>query len=288
MEVKILQETLPVIQINFDEIKLKLTETLKDYQGIVVTEETLSACKSTQKELAGVRNKIDTYRKDKKKILSKPITDFENQCKELISLIEQAEAPIKEGIKVFDDEKREMKRQQAIELSKEVAKEYELNEKYSLRLQILDKYSNLTAKSCEVKDDLICQAIALKVEQDRETELIEIIKDTIESENERINRKMQFEDFQRYIDRGMTTKEVITEIRLAANRIYEAENPKQEQVKEIVPEPFKEPSTNESKEVEQMYYAIYKVTGTHSNLLKVSKFLKDNRIDYEVVDQGEI
>jgi hypothetical protein len=184
MEVKILKEQLPVIQINFDEMKIALKETLEDYKGIVVTEETLSACKTTQKELAGVRIKIDNYRKDKKKALSKPITDFENQCKELISLIEQAERPIKDGIKVFDDEKREMKRQQAVELSKEVIKEIGLNEKYASRLEILDKYCNLTAKSNEVKDDLTSRALTLKVEQDREVELIEIIKDTIASENE--------------------------------------------------------------------------------------------------------
>ena len=75
----------------------------------------MSSCKSTQRELAGVRNKIDTYRKDKKKIFSKPIADFENQCKELISLVEKAEQPIKDGIKVFDDLKREEKRKQALE-----------------------------------------------------------------------------------------------------------------------------------------------------------------------------
>lgn len=287
MEVKILQESLPVIQINFDEMKSALTETLKNYEGIVVTEETLSSCKTTQKELAGARVKIDNYRKDKKKILSKPITDFENQCKDLITLIEQVEQPIKDGIKVFDDEKRDLKRNHAIELSKEVAEEYELNDKYAARLQILDKYCNLTTKSNEVKDDLSSQAIALKVEQDREAELIEIIKDTIESENEKIKRKMQFEDFQRYIDRGLPTKDVIAEIRLASSRIYEAENPKQE-VKEVTVEPLKQPTTNETKEVEQTYYANYKVVGTHSQLLTVSKFLKANRITYEVTDQGQI
>ena len=41
MEVKILKEQLPVIRINFEEMKSALTETLKDYKGIVVTEETL-------------------------------------------------------------------------------------------------------------------------------------------------------------------------------------------------------------------------------------------------------
>lgn len=301
MEVKILQESLPVIEINFDEMKATLKETLENYKGIIVTEETLPACKSTQRELAGVRNKIDTYRKEKKKVLSKPIVDFENQCKELISLIEQAEAPIKEGIKVFDDEKREMKRQQAIELSKEVIEEIGLNEKYADRLEILDKYCNLTAKSNEVREDLISRALTLKVEQDRENELMEIIKDTVDSENERINRKIKFEDFKRYIDRGMTAKEVIAEIKLTANRIYEAENPppmpEPEPISELIQEPEPTPEPIAEPEIkplapetidEPTYYAVYRIVGNIEELRNVSKFLKDNGIQYTVTDQGEL
>ena len=115
-DIRIIEEQLPVIKINFDQLKEGLSETLKIYKNIVVTEETLPGCKQTQKELAGIRIKLDTYRKDKKKKLSKPIEAFENQRKELISLIEQAEAPIKDGIKVFDDQKREEKRLAAVKL----------------------------------------------------------------------------------------------------------------------------------------------------------------------------
>ena len=88
MEVKILKEQLPVIQINFDEMKNALTETLDYYEGIIVAEDNLCECKEAQRELAGVRIKIDNYRKDKKKELSKPIIDFEDQCKELIKLVD--------------------------------------------------------------------------------------------------------------------------------------------------------------------------------------------------------
>lgn len=306
LEFIVKKEVLPVIKINFEEMKSALQGTLTEYRGIVVTEQSLSSCKSKQKDLASLRVKIDNYRKDKKKDLSKPITEFENQCKELIGLIEQAEQPIKEGIKVFDDQKRDLKRNQAIELAKEVAAEYGLNEKYADRLEILDKYCNLTAKSNEVKEDLISKAMTLKVEQDRENELIDIIKDVIDSENERINRKMKFEDFKRYIDRGMTTKEVIAEIKLSASKIYEAENPPiPEPVPEIVPEPIPEPVNQpepvmeptpepiiepifEPIQEEPKYYAIYRIVGKHEQLLSVSKFLKDNGIDYAVVDDGEV
>lgn len=304
LEFKIEKEVVPVIKINFEELKESLSNTLQDYKGLVVTEANLSTCKAKQKELAGIRVKIDNYRKEKKKELSKPITLFEAQCKDLVSLIEQAEKPIKEGIEVFDSQKRDLKRNQAIELAKEVATEYGLSEKYADRLEILDKYCNLTAKSNEVKEDLISKAMTLKVEQDREEELIDIIKDVIDSENERINRKMKFEDFKRYIDRGMSAKDVIAEIKLSASRIYEAENPlipetTPEPLQNIVPEPKLEPIPEPVKvpineptfapiQEEPIYYAVYRITGKHGQLLGVSKFLKDNGINYTVTDDGEI
>ena len=289
-DIRIIQESLPVIKINFDEMKSALTETLKNYQGIIVTEESLSSCKATQKELAGVRNKIDTYRKDKKKLLSKPITAFEEQCKELISLVEQAEQPIKQGISVFDDMKREEKRNTALKLIQEVIAEQELNEKYGSQLTVTDKYCNLTAKEKEVKDDLISRAITLKVEQDREAELIDIIKDAIESENKKINTKLSFTDFQRYVDRGVATKEILQEIKSRADTIYRAENPpkvveqanipqQQESVSKLIVEPVREL---------KQYYAEYRITGSLEQLRSVSKFLKDNGIKYTTGEQGEI
>ena len=306
LEFTVKKEVLPVIQINFEELKGHLTALLNDYKGLVVTENNLQTCKAKQKELASTRIKIDNYRKEKKKELSKPITMFEAQCKDLIALIEQAENPIKDGIKIFDDQKRDSKRLQAIELSKEVAEEYELNEKYADRLEILDKYCNLTAKSNEVREDLISKAMTLKVEQDRETELIEIIKDTIASENEKINLKMRFEDFEKYINRGMTAREVIGEIKERASNIWFAENPPEpepipepeiipEVMPELVPEPTPEPVQEaivEPKpiipEEAETYFAVYRIVGELEELRSVSKFLKDNGIQYTVIDQGEL
>ena len=307
LEFKVGKEIVPVIKINFEELKEQLTNTLQDYKGLVVTEGNLSTCKAKQKELASIRVKIDNYRKEKKKELSKPITAFEAQCKDLISLIEQAEEPIKEGIKVFDDEKRDSKRLQAIELAKEVATEYGLNEKYADRLEILDKYCNLTAKSNEVREDLISKAMTLKVEQDRETELIEIIKDTIDSENEKINMKIKFEDFEKYIKMGMSAREVIGEIKERANNIWLAENPLEpesapiieptiesiiEPIQEPIIEPIKEvitePTLRPLEPIEETYYAIYRIVGSAEELRSVSKFLKDNNIQYTVTDQGEL
>ena len=105
----VLNKTLPVINMNFEEVKASLIETTEKYKGIIVTEDGLMDCKATQKDLAKIRNDIDSYRKAVKKEMEKPIKEFESQCKELISLVEDAEQPIKEGILLFDNKRREEK-----------------------------------------------------------------------------------------------------------------------------------------------------------------------------------
>ena len=291
-DIRIVNEVMPIIEINFDQIKSGLTETLKIYKGIVVTEETLAGCKQTQKDLAGVRIKIDTYRKDKKKELSKPIEAFEIQCKELIALIEQAEQPIKDGIKVFDDVKREEKKSIAEKLIKVVIDELELNEKYGARLDVSEKYCNLTAKESDVKGDLEARAMVLKSEQDREAVLIDIIKDSIDTENQRITAKMDFADFKRMVERGMATKDILAEVKASSDRIFKAEHPEPKPEPIPAPEPIQEPviapQTDEVKEVEEMYHATYRITGTSTQLLSVSEFLKANGITYKVIDQGAL
>lgn len=293
LDICIEEESLPVIRINFEVLKAELTERLKNYAGIIVTEKTLQGCKATQKELAGLRTKIDTYRKDKKKALSAPITFFEDQCKDLISLIEKAEEPLKEGIKIFDDQKRNGKRDIAIKIIAEVAESMELLPKYAARIEVSERYCNLTATELDVRNDVQSKAYALKVEQDREAELIEIIKDTIETENKRIESKLNFSDFSRLIERGVPTKDILAEVKAGADRIFKAEHPEPKPeptpVEEPVVEPKIEPVSVQTVEVtETTYYAIYRITGNAKTLMGVSQYLKDNGVTYSVTDQGEI
>lgn len=290
-DIRIINEVMPVIEVNFEEVKKALAETLTKYENIVVTEETLSGCKATQKELAGVRTKIDTYRKDKKKALSEPIIAFENQCKELIALIEKAEQPIKNGIKVFDDKKRAAKKAEAEEIIKAVIQEQELNEKYAARLDVLEKYCNLTAKKSDIKEDVEHRAFALKVEQEREQELLDIIKGAIDTENERINKKLSLLEFDRLIKAGAPTKDILAEIKARANNIYEAEHPQpKEAPKEVIQEPAIEPQIEvKTEETEEpQCYAEIRCVGTLEQLKQVLPLVRSKGVICEVLSQGII
>ena len=279
----------PKIVINYDELKAELEKNLEVYKGIVVTEETLAGSKATQKELANLRVKIEGYRKEKKKDMEEPVKAFDKQCKELIAMVESVEKPIKEGIKVFDDQKREKKREIALELIKEVVKDAGLNEKYAEKLDVLDKYMNLTATQKAVKDDLETRAFALKVEQDREDERIEIINSVIESENDRLNTKLKIDLWKRDIEGDVPTNVIIQAIKEQAALVYEAENKPKEQEK--VEHPTETPQHEEKavNEPETKEKPIFKVTfdviGDYETQHKVSDFLKENGIAYKVVSQ---
>ena len=292
MDIEVKEFQAPRIVINYEELKAELEKSLENYKGLIVTEETLAGGKAAQKELASLRVKVDTYRKEKKKEIEKPIKAFEAQCKELIALIENVEKPIKEGIKVFDDQKREEKRKQALELIKEVAAANGLNEKYTAKLDVLDKYMNLTATAKGVKEDLEIRAFALKVEQDREAERLEIIQSVLESENARLNTKLQLSLWQSDIDADVPTSEIINKIKVQAAIVYEAENKPTEPIKEQEPtntQPEAETAENEPQiQADKQYTATYKLVGNIAELRSVSAFLREHGISYEVLDQREV
>ena len=286
MDIQVKEFQAPKVVINYEELKAELEKSLEEYKGLVVTADTLGGCKDAQKELASLRVKIDNYRKDKKRELEQPIKAFEAQCKELIALVESVEQPIKDGIKVFDDQKREEKRLKALELAAEVAEAAGLNEKYAAQLTVIDKYMNLTATAKAVREDLETRAFALKVEQDREAERIEIIKSVLDSENSRLVSKLPLDLFQRSIDLGTATSIIVDDIKKMAAKVYEAENkPVEPETKPEATEIPPQPEKAENKPQAQLFKVTFDVIGDYDTQHKVSDFLKANGITYNVVQQ---
>lgn len=226
LDIKIVEEVPPVLKINFEEVKSGLSAMLATYQGIVVTEQTLQGCKATQKELASVRTKLDKYRKEKKKALSKPITDFENQCKELIAMVESVEKPIKEGIALFDDERRQAKRREAEAIRESLLKDSGLNAKYAAMLAVKDVHCNLSATKAMITSDMKAEIEILTEKQRAEEMKEEAILAAIEAQNNRLNKKLSIEDFRYLLSAELPT--ILREIQLKADIIFEAENPKEE------------------------------------------------------------
>ena len=195
-----LEKQLPVVQINFDEVKASLISGSEKYKNLVVTDENLKDCKIMQKELSKTKSDLDTYRKTIKKEMLIPVTAFENQCKELVGLVVDVETPIKESILVFDDKAREVKREIAQEHINKLTTDLTLNDKYGSRLIVSSEYTNVNMSVKKIKEDIEKRALLLQQEQNQEAENLQIIKDTIENCNKSIDGKMDIEDFKLVID----------------------------------------------------------------------------------------
>jgi hypothetical protein len=289
---------LPVIKTNFEDVKASLQESIKKYEGIIVTEESLKDCKATQKDLSKVRRTIDDYRKTVKKEVLAPVTEFENQCKELEKLIADVEKPIKEGINVFDNKVREEKKAKAAEIIQDVITRFELKEKYSSQLTILDKYFNLTGSIKAIKEDVEVRTTELKSLQDAEEREKEQLKNSInvyvEQLNEDIKRKLVTEDFYRYILEGRNIQQISNIIKMQHDAIKEAENPKpveppKEEIKEPVKipidikQPIQEPAVPQE---EKLFYYDVKVIANYENMKRLTDLLKSEGFQYEVKDKG--
>ncbi|MGG7215401.1 DUF1351 domain-containing protein, partial [Clostridium nigeriense] len=286
---------LPVITTNFEEVKANLIANMEKYKGLVVTEESLKDCKATQKDLAGLRNKIDSCRKDVKKEMEKPIKEFEGQFKELIGLIEEVEKPIKLGIAEFDNKRKEAKRMAAQTTILDYIEKLGLEEKYSSQLTVLDKYLNLSASAKSVVEDIEQRAAALKQQQNSDKAKAEMLKATIETTLEAVNKTiktpLEYKDFEKYIEFGWDISRIVREINEKAELIRKAEQPQEEPKEELkakLMQTMVEAGDKALKEDEELFYVDIHVEHNLEMIQALSKFLKDNGYIYKVHSKGKV
>lgn len=184
-----------IITYNYEFVKKCVELKAQQYAGIIVTDDNLKQAKQDRNNLASARVAIDEFRKAKKKEMSVNIDLMEKQCKELISIIEGVEKPLQAGIDVYDNEKREKRRQQALKFIQTTADSLGLRPEYASRLVVKDFYLNLTGTQKEVKEDINKEGLALKTEQDKHDADIQTIHTVVESVNNSLSTKLDAKEF---------------------------------------------------------------------------------------------
>ena len=290
---------LPVINSNFEEVKKTLEGMLSKYKNLIVTEDTLQDCKATQKELAGLRRKIDERRKEIKQEIEKPIKAFEEECKKLGAMIEEVEKPIKEGIQFYDDQRREEKKLKAEKIIAEIIEKHGLYGKYASELTVIDKYMNLTATEKEVKEDVEYRAFILLERQRKEEERKKVLETSIENENKTLEIKLSPAEFTHLIATEKEPSEIISYISNIAQGRREqeqkakekAETEKQAAIEKAVQEAKTQPIIQPiqiEKEQAKDYYVVMKVRGYKGNFKALADFLDANGFERETLEQGEL
>lgn len=114
-ELKI-NETLPVLAFNFEQLKGWATEIAERYAGVVVTEEAIADVKRDMADINKAKKAVDDARKEAVRRVSEPIRSFESQIKEVCAIFDTAYAKLGEQVKAFEDAQRAEKRSTVLEL----------------------------------------------------------------------------------------------------------------------------------------------------------------------------
>lgn len=103
----VVKQKLGVITSNFEDIKKAATDKAAEYKGIVVTKDTTKDAKADIAELRRYQKDINERKKEVKDSYMQPYDEFENQCKEVIGILEVPIDLMDKQVKEFEQTQRD-------------------------------------------------------------------------------------------------------------------------------------------------------------------------------------
>lgn len=266
------------VDFNYKEVETFLNEVLKKYDGLVFTEETVQDCNKTIAELRKGKRSLDDFRKKTKKELTKSVTEFENQCKELNKKFDEVIDPLKEQSDFFEEQRRNEKKEKVQKIVDELIKKQGLNEKFAAQLIIEDQYLNKTKTLKSIREELTATAETLGIQQDKEEANKELIKTKVELANAKYNVNLSETPYVRLLEYE-NVEDIEIKIILDAERESYVEPIKYEEPVEEIIQPTITP--NESSEI---FVEKYEVEGTEAQLDALEEFMTANGLEWKIIE----
>lgn len=275
-----------VLEFNFEELKNQLNEKLDNYRDLVVTEENEKEMAKEKANLNKLITAIEDYRKNQKKEMSKPITEFELKCKELSNLVLEVTNPLKEQLNNFENIRKKERENRVKELVENTIEKFELNEKYASLLDIKEAYLNKTQKENKTIEDLELRASLLKQSQENEialekarNEKMDLIQKEIEKNNKKYAVSLKLSKFNSLLDEELCNIPTLieTEAKEELKKVdFSKHIHKSNEEQKIIPK--------EDKKVEISSYD-FSLEITECSLEKATelkKFLDENNFKYKL------
>lgn len=251
------------IDFNHEEIKKELQKSLKKYEGIVYTDDSISNAKTDRATLNKFKDAIETKRKEIKKLCLKPYEDFEAKIKEITAMVDKPIIAIDGQVKAYEQKKREEKRAQIIEIYNGLIGD--LAELLPLERIFNDRWLNATFTIKNIETEIsgyitkVCEG--LKVIGELKTEFELQVKDV----------------FLKTFDLASALTEN-TRLLAQKARMEEYEKQKSAEVKKPI-EPAKKVQEHEPI-IEPRQTIIFKVTATSEQFNLIREFFIKNNIEY--------
>ena len=160
---------------NKDEIKTYFETQLEKYKGLVVTEENYKEMVSAKNEIVKYRTTLDKFCKEKKRELKRPIELFEKEVNEVLKVVYDAEKPLVEQIKYFDEKEVQAKTETINKFIEEMVEKYNIRAEYAEQLQRDKRWLNKTAKMKDIETSIEGMMIEIAKRQQSDDDYKQIL-----------------------------------------------------------------------------------------------------------------
>ncbi|MCB6515022.1 DUF1351 domain-containing protein [Veillonella atypica] len=164
-----------VFKWNKDEIKTYFEAQLEKYKGLVVTEENYKDMVSAKNEIVKYRTTLDKFCKEKKRELKRPIELFEEEVNEVLKVVYDAEKPLAEQIKYFDEKEAEAKTETINKFIEKMVEKYNVRAEYAEQLQRDKRWLNKTAKMKDIETSIEGMMIEIAKRQQADDDYKQIL-----------------------------------------------------------------------------------------------------------------
>lgn len=264
-------QALEPVKFNYEELKASLSEKVENYKNLVYTDENIKLAKTDRANLNKLSKAINDEKIRVKNLLLEPYTTFENQCKDLIAIVDEAVKNVDSQIKAYEQNIKDEKLKEIMNFFIENVGEYE---------QLIDfdkiyneKWLNATYKMDQIQKDLL--HIFAKTKTD-----LSVIDTQFTDEN--INKQVKMSYFNNIADVNVLTLAILDGNKIIENNKKIEELQQKEENSQNVTKSTENitncpQNVTESEELQQLDFRVF-VTQRQKFALK--EFLKTNNIKF--------
>lgn len=271
MELKVEEiKSLAPVKFNYEDIKKWVTEKSSEYKSIVYTPETITLAKQDRATLNKVSEAINNEKKRIKNELLKPYVDFENKCKELMAIVDDASKTIDKQVKEFEEKEQNAKKEQI----KAVFDAYIGDYKDLILFDLIfnPRWLNKTYTMKKIEEEI--NHLVVKTSDD-----MKVLKGQINDEV--ILKQVQAFYFSHIADPDCLSGSLKYGMNvIESNRKLEELKQQQEYKKEVQSPNIVQPASTQ----EQLQVIDFRVWVTQEQKMKIRDFLIQNNIKYGKVD----
>lgn len=277
----------PEIKWNNEELKAAIAEKMKEYKGLVFTEETISEGKKDRANLNKLRGAIDDERKRVKKLCMEPCNRFEKEVKEVLALVDEQINAIDVQIKEVEQIKREEKRKAVQELFESIG----FQKFVTLEMIWDEKWLNASVALSKVENQM--KETMYRIGEEVGTisrlpefsfEAMEVYKKTLDL-TQAIKKGQELADIQKRKEEALARQKAEEERRKAEEAAAGKESENPEEAADTHDMPKKAEENDYTRVVPEPVMRIdFRVWGTKERILALRDYMKQNNLKFGKVE----